>query len=81
MAEETRTYSNIDRAKADRLRSAIAPYVTLPEGDSGSIESQGIKGRYAYDAQANTLTLTLEEVPFFIPRAMIWSTLERALES
>ncbi len=81
MADESRVYHNVDRAKADRLRGAIASYVKLPEGDSGSIESQGVKGRYAYDAQAQTLTLTLEEVPFFIPRAMIWSTLERALES
>jgi hypothetical protein len=81
MTEESRTYTNIDRAKAENLRSAIAAYVKLPEGDSGSLESQGIKGRYAYDAQAKTLTLTLEEVPFFIPRAIIWSTLERALES
>jgi hypothetical protein len=79
MAEETRTFPNIDRAKADNLRSALAPYVQLPDGDTGTIESQGIKGRYAYDAQAQTLTLTLEEVPFFIPRAMIWSTIERAL--
>ena len=81
MALETRTYTNVDRTKADRLRAAIGPYVQLPEGDSGSIESQGIKGRYAYDSQAKTLTLTLEEVPFFIPRTIIWSTLERALET
>lgn len=81
MAAETRTYPNVDREKTEKLREAIGPYVQLPEGDSGAIESQGIKGRYAYDAQAKTLTLTLEEVPFFIPRAMIWSTLERALEN
>lgn len=40
-----------------------------------------MKGRYAYDAQAQTLTLTIDEVPFFVPRAMIWSTIERALEA
>jgi hypothetical protein len=80
MAEESRTFTNVERAQADKLRAAIGAYVQLPEGDSGSIESQGIKGRYAYDAQAKTLTLTLEEVPFFIPRAMIWSTLERAIQ-
>jgi hypothetical protein len=81
MDEESKTYPNVDRAKLERLRSEIAPYVTLPEGDAGTIESQGVKGRYAYDTQTQTLTLTLEEVPFFIPRAMIWSMLERALES
>lgn len=80
MDEESRTYTNVDRAKADRLKSAISAYVKLPDGDTGAIESQGMKGRYAYDAQTQTLTLTIDEVPFFIPRAMIWSTLERALE-
>jgi hypothetical protein len=38
-----------------------------------------MKGRFAYDEAAKTLTLTLDEVPFFIPRGMIWSTIERAL--
>src|SRR5437588_3085778 len=30
MAEETRTFSGIDRAKMNRLREGIAPYVDLP---------------------------------------------------
>jgi hypothetical protein len=81
VSEESRTYTNVDRAKADRLKSTISTYVKLPEGDAGTIESQGMKGRYAYDAQAQTLTLTIDEVPFFVPRAMIWSTIERALEA
>jgi hypothetical protein len=80
VSEESRTYTNIDRAKADRIKSTVSTYVKLPEGDVGAIESQGVKGRYAYDAQAQTLTLTIDEVPFFIPRAVVWSTLERALE-
>jgi hypothetical protein len=81
MAEESRTYHNVEREKLERLRTQIASYVQLPPGDSGSIESQGMKGRYAYDESSKTLTLTLEEVPFFIPRGMIWSTIERALQS
>lgn len=81
MEQDSRTYSNVDRAKFENLRSAIAPYATLPEGDSGSIESQGIKGRYDYDPQAQTLTITLEEVPFFIPRSMIWNVMETTLRA
>jgi len=81
MAEESRTFDNIERAQLEKLRSQLAAYVQLPPGDSGAIESQGMKGRYAYDEPAKTLTLTLEEVPFFIPRGMIWSTIERALQS
>lgn len=79
MAEESKTFENIDRAHMERLRSQIAALVQMPPDDSGEIESQGMKGRYAYDEGAKTLTLTLVDVPFFIPRGMIWSTIERAL--
>ena len=81
MAEESRTFHDIQRAQLEKLRSQLAAYVQLPPGDSGAIESQGMKGRYVYDEPSKTLTLTLEEVPFFVPRAMIWSTIERALTS
>jgi hypothetical protein len=79
MAEESKTYTNVERPQVDRLKSQISAYVQLPPGDTGAIESQGVKGRYAYDEASKTLTLTLDEVPFFIPRGMIWSTIERAL--
>lgn len=81
MSEESKTYHDIDRAKMDRLRAQIEAYVKLPPGDSGAIESQGMKGRYDYDEASKTLTLTIDEVPFFVPRGMIWSTIERALEA
>jgi hypothetical protein len=79
MASESKTYTNIDRAKVNDLRSAISAFVKLPDGDSGTIESQGMKGTFAYDEPARTLTLTIDEVPFFIPRAMVWSNIERVL--
>jgi hypothetical protein len=81
MADDSKTYTNVSRAQVDKLRAQIASYVTLPAGDSGTIESQGMKGSFAYDEAARTLTLTLEEVPFFIPRGMIWSTIDRALQA
>ncbi len=81
MADESKTYSNVTRAQFDKLRGRIAAYAQLPEGDNGTIESQGMKGSFAYDEAAMTLTLTLDEVPFFIPRAMIWSTIDRALQA
>lgn len=80
MPEETKTYSNIGRSQVDKLRDSIRTYVPLPNGDSGTIESNGVKGSFAYDEPAQTLTLTISEAPFFIPRAMIWSTIERALQ-
>jgi len=81
MAEETRTFSGIDRAKMNRLREAIGPYVVLPPGDSATIESRGVKGTFAYDEGAQTLTITIQEAPFFIPMSMIWNGVQQALES
>lgn len=80
MADDTKTYTNVTRSQVDKLRSAVGAYVPLPAGDSGQIESQGMKGTFAYDEPAQTLTLSISEAPFFVPRAMIWSTIERALQ-
>lgn len=79
MAEETRTFENIDRAKVDTLRSSLAAFVTLPDGDTGEISKSGFAGTFAYDEPAKRLTLTITESPMLVPRAMVWSTIERAL--
>lgn len=79
MASESKTFTRIDRAKIAALRERAGAFVTLPEGDTGEIWGQGVRGRYDYDEGAQTLTLTLDEVPMFVPRAMVWSTIENAL--
>lgn len=79
MAEETKTFDGVDRAKMQKLREAIGPYVALPAGDSGTIESRGVRGSFAYDEAAQTLTLTIHEAPFFIPMPMIWNGVRQAL--
>jgi hypothetical protein len=81
MAEETRTFPGIDRAKMNRLREGIAPYVDLPPSDSATIESRGVKGSFVYDEAAQTLTITIVEAPFFIPMSMIWNGVQQALRS
>lgn len=81
MAEQTRTFTGIDRSKMNRLREAIGPYVELPQSDSGTIESRGVKGSFAYDEPAQSLTLTIYEAPFFIPTSMIWNGVQQALSS
>lgn len=81
MAEETRTFTGIDRSKMSRLREAIGPYVELPQADTGTIESRGVKGSFTYDEPAQTLTLTIHQAPFFIPTSMIWNGVQQALSS
>lgn len=81
MADETRTFTGVDRQKFSGLREAIGPYVELPDGDEGTIESRGVKGSFTYDEPAQTLTLTIHEAPFFIPMGMIWNGVRQALGS
>lgn len=79
MASETRTFTGISRAQVGTLRERIAAFVRLPDGDTGAIDAQGMKGSFAYDEPAQTLSLTIDEVPFFIPRPTVWSAIEGAL--
>ncbi|MEO9263456.1 MAG: hypothetical protein ABI282_05135 [Candidatus Baltobacteraceae bacterium] len=79
MAEETRIYENIERSKVDTLRSALAAFVSLPDGDHGEIAKGGFAGTFDYDEPAKRLTLTIAESPPLVPRAMVWSTIERSI--
>ena len=79
MAAETRVFENVDRAKIDELRSSLSAFVSLPDGDRGEITKSGFSGTFDYDENARRLTLTIAESPVFVPRAMVWSTIERAL--
>ncbi len=79
MASETKTFTRVARSQLDTLRERIAAFVRLPDGDSGAIDAAGMKGSFAYDEPSQTLSITVDEVPFFIPRPTIWSTIERAL--
>ena len=79
MAAETRVFENVDRARVDALRSSLAAFVSLPESDRGEISKSGFSGTFDYDENARRLTLTITESPVFVPRAMMWSQIERAL--
>ena len=80
MAEEARTFENVDRAKVDKLRSSLSAFVALPDGDRGAISKSGFAGSFDYDESAQRLTLTITESPMLVPRALMWSTIERALD-
>ena len=80
MATETRTFPNVSRAKVDQLRKSLAAFAALPDGDTGSIESHGFNGSFAYDEPSQMLTLSIFESPFFIPRGVVWQTIENALK-
>jgi hypothetical protein len=79
MAAETRTFENVTRAKVNELRSSLSTFVSLPDADQGEISKSGFAGTFDYNESAQRLTLTITESPIFVPRAIVWSTIERAL--
>ena len=79
MAVDTRTFENVDRSRVNQLRSSIAMFVALPETDHGEISKSGFAGTFHYDEAGQRLTIVISESPAFVPRAMVWSTIERGL--
>lgn len=49
--------------------------VTLPAEDDGTLVYQGITLGYHYDGA--TLTLKVQQKPFFVPTSMIWDQVDR----
>ena len=79
MAEETRSYTGIDRATLERLRKSLERYVTLPEGDSGRLTSNGMTGAFRYDEGTKRLDLTISSFPMLLPRGMVWKAVDGAI--
>ncbi|MDQ2865983.1 MAG: hypothetical protein M3R51_07125 [Candidatus Eremiobacteraeota bacterium] len=81
MADDTRVFEDIERAQIDTLRSSLATFVALPEGDRGRIAKSGFAGTFDYDERLKRLTLTIAQSPMFVPRSIIWSTIEKSLNN
>lgn len=50
--------------------------ITPPEGDSGTIEYQGVKLGVDFAAAAQKLTIRILEKPPFVPESLIWQLLD-----
>lgn len=64
----------------ENLRGSLAKFsVPMPPGDTGTIQSNGMTGSFRYDQAAEALELTIENVPIFVPKAMIWKAIDGAV--
>lgn len=77
----TKTYHNVSPQKAQQLLDAARKRGAQVTGsvESGSAELNGfdVKIRAQYDANAQTLTLTVESKPFFLSSDVVFSEIER----
>ena len=71
------TLEKLDHLKQGLQQRGIKP----PEGDSGTIESMGVKLSVSYLAAEQALEVRILEKPPFIPESLVWSQVEAPLKS
>jgi hypothetical protein len=78
---ETKEYGGITRSTLDCLKQRFQSQgVAPPEGDSGTIEQQGVRLSVTYVEAEQTLKFGLIEKPFFIPDDLVWTLLDNAVK-
>jgi hypothetical protein len=79
---EIKEYVGITRSKLDCLKQRFQSQgVIPPPGDSGTIEQQGIRVSMTYVEAEQKLLFGIIEKPFFIAEHLVWTLLDRAVES
>jgi hypothetical protein len=77
---DTREFTNVNRTALDCLKQELTKLgVKPPEGDSGTVETQGVKVQVDYTEAQQKLRVTLLEKPFFLTDDLVWSLLNSTL--
>ncbi len=79
---EFKEYTGVTRATIDRWRQDAARHGTaLPEGDRFTLSKSGVTISADYNEPAQTLKLSIDDKPAFLPPNLIWSIIESTLRS
>ena len=78
---DVKEYEGITESGLDNLRKDLQSVgITPPQGNSGTIEYQGVKLAINYDPPSQKLTLNIVEKPIFIPESLIWQMLDGRIQ-
>lgn len=78
---DVKEYGGITEGGLDNLRKDLQSMgITPPQGNSGTIEYQGVKLAINYDPPSQKLTLNIVEKPVFIPESLIWQMLDGRIQ-
>jgi hypothetical protein len=82
MAElSCKDYTGVTRASINKWREESARSgVTLPEGDSFTVEKSGVKISVDYAESSGTVKVCIVEKPGFIPESMVWSIVDSQMK-
>jgi len=79
---DCKRYEDFTQERLERLKQGLTKIgLNPPEGDSGLIESMGVKVSVSYVASEQALEICIVEKPDFIPAALVWSQVEAALKT
>jgi hypothetical protein len=80
MADQ-KEYPGIQRSALDCLKKDLQSMgITPPEGDSGTIEYQGVKLSIAYGSADEKLTIQILNKPAFLPESLVWQLLDGRIQ-
>jgi hypothetical protein len=71
------SYSNVNRAEIMELRKDIEAHGLIPPtGDIGTMHTHGVEIGFHYDESAQTLTLCINQKPFYVRESQVWDVLD-----
>lgn len=74
---DAKEYDGITQAGLENLRKDLQSMgIAPPQGNSGSIEYQGVKLDINYGPADQKLAIRIVEKPAFIPESLIWQMLD-----
>ncbi len=78
---DCKRYEGFSRDRLEQLKQGLIKMgLKPPEGDSGVIESMGVRISVSYAASEQALDICIVEKPDFIPTVLVWSQVEAALK-
>lgn len=75
-----RVFTSVSRKTFERMKDDLrALGVTVPAGDTCTIEHRGARGSMTYSERDRRLEVRILEKPFFVPERLVWDLLDRAM--
>jgi hypothetical protein len=74
---ESKEYTGIAQSALDCLKTDLKSIgVNPPEGDTGTVEYQGVKLSVSYSAAEQKLTFRIINKPPVLPESLVWQLLD-----
>lgn len=78
---DTKDYTGISASTLECLKTDLRSMgINPPDGDSGTVEYQGVKLSINYDSGHQTLSVHIISKPAFVPESLVWQLLDGRIQ-